>query len=104
MIKFTQTYRIISFFAFALWLLCSGVAMGQNSKTKLTNEKKQLEKEIAEQKRMLEITKKNKTASLKDIQLITNQIKKQEQLIAIINDEISSLDHDIAENTKELET
>ena len=104
MVKFTQIYRIVSFFAFAIWLLYSGAVMGQNSTTKLANEKKQLEKEIAEQKRILETTKKNKTASLKDIQLITNQIKKQEQLIGVINDEISSLDHDIEENTKELET
>lgn len=102
MVKFTQMYRIVSLLAFALWLLYSGAVMGQNTKTKLTNEKQQLEKEIAQQKKLLEATKKDKTASLKDIQLITNQIKKQEQLIQVINDEMSSLDHDIEENTKEL--
>lgn len=103
MVKSIKIYRIFSFFAFALWLLLSGAAMGQNTKTKLANEKKQIEEEIAEQKKLLEATKKNKTASLRDIQLITNQIKKQEQLIEVINDEISSLDNDIEENTKELE-
>ena len=102
MVKFTQMYRIVYCLAFALWLLFSGAAMGQNTKTKLTNEKQQLEKEIAQQKKLLEATKKDKTASLKDIQLITNQIKRQEQLIRVINDEMSSLDHDIEENTKEL--
>jgi septal ring factor EnvC (AmiA/AmiB activator) len=61
-----------------------------------------LEKEIAEQKRLLETTKKNKTASLQDIQLITSQIRKQEQLIQVISDEILSLDNEIEENSKEL--
>jgi septal ring factor EnvC (AmiA/AmiB activator) len=87
---------------FVLWLLLSNTAIGQNTKTQLASEKKQIEEEIAEQKKLLEATKKNKTASLRDIQLITNQIKKQEQLIEVINDEISSLNHDIEENTKEL--
>ena len=96
----TYKYRIVLFFALAILLL--NVAIGQDNQSKLTNEKKQLEKEIAQQKKLLETTKKSKTASLRDIQLITNQIKKQEQLIRVINDEVLSLEHNIEENTKEL--
>ena len=77
---------------------------GQNTQANLNNEKKKLENEIKEQKRLLEITKNNKTASLREIQLITNQIKQQEKLIQIINDEILSLDHEIDVNTEELNT
>jgi septal ring factor EnvC (AmiA/AmiB activator) len=77
--------------------------VGQNSKNKLGEEKKRLENEIKEQKRLLDITKKNKTVSLHEIQLITSQIKKQENLIQVINDEILSLDYEIEENTKELD-
>ena len=96
----TYKYRIVLFFALAILLL--NAAIGQDNQSKLTNEKKQLEKEIAQQKKLLETTKKSKTASLRDIQLITNQIKKQEQLIRVINDEVLSLEHNIEENTKEL--
>jgi septal ring factor EnvC (AmiA/AmiB activator) len=76
--------------------------MGQDSRAALNSEKKQLEKEIAEQKKLLESTKKNKAASLREIELIKNQIRKQEKLILTINAEIQSLDNEIVENTKEL--
>ena len=97
----THIYRVILFFALVIFSL-NGV-VGQNNKTKLSNEKKQLEKEIAQQKKLLETTKKNQTASLRDVQLITKQIKKQEQLIEVINDEMLAIDHDIEENSKELD-
>jgi septal ring factor EnvC (AmiA/AmiB activator) len=83
-------------------LFSSYFVVGQNTKAKLGDEKKKLENEIKEQKRLLEITKKNKTVSLQEIQLITSQIKKQENLIRVINDEILSLDYEIEENVKEL--
>ena len=97
----THKYRIILFFALTMLLL--NAVVGQDNKSKLTNEKKQLEKEIAQQKKLLETTQKSKTTSLRDIQLITNQIKKQEQLIQVIDDEVLSLEHNIEENTKELD-
>jgi septal ring factor EnvC (AmiA/AmiB activator) len=78
------------------------LAMGQDSRTALNSEKKQIEKEIAEQKKLLESTKKNKAASLREVELIKNQIKKQEKLIQTINEEIHTLDNQIFENTKEL--
>ena len=80
------------------------LAIGQDSRTTLNSEKKQLEKEIAEQKKLLQTTQKNKAASLREIELIKNQIKKQEKLIQAINNEISALDNQIEENTKELES
>jgi septal ring factor EnvC (AmiA/AmiB activator) len=102
-VKNNQTYRYFFFFVGIIILSFTNIAVGQNTKNKLSEEKKKLENEIKEQKRLLEITKKNKTASLHEIQLITSQIRKQEQLIQVINDEILSLDHDIDENMKELE-
>ncbi|MDR1878175.1 MAG: peptidoglycan DD-metalloendopeptidase family protein [Bacteroidales bacterium] len=98
----SRIYRFVFFFACLCLVFFSNEISAQNTKTKLSNEKKQLEKEIAEQKRLLETTKKNKTASLQDIQLITSQIRKQEQLIQVISDEILSLDNEIEENSKEL--
>lgn len=99
--KGVSAYRFLLFtFCFILFLSVSG----QNTKENLDNEKKKLEQEIKEQKQLLEITKNNKTTSLREIQLITNQIKKQEKLIQIINDEMLSLDREIETNTQELNT
>lgn len=74
----------------------------QTTKSSLSNEKKQLEKELAQQKKLLEETRKSKTTSLREIQLITNQIKSREKLIQTINQEISNLDVEILTTTKEI--
>lgn len=74
----------------------------QTTKSSLSNEKKQLEKELAQQKKLLEETRKNKTTSLREIQLITNQIKSREKLIQTINQEISNLDVEIHSTTTEI--
>ena len=74
----------------------------QTCKEALTKEKKQLEKELAQQKKLLEETRRNKTASLREIQLITNQIKNREKLIQTINEELSYIDVEIEEVTKEI--
>lgn len=102
--KTKMMYRFVFLFLCVFGFSFSGSLNGQTNQSKLSNEKKQIEKEIAEQKRLLELTQKNKTASLQDIQLITNQIRKQEQLIRIINDEMLSLSFEIEENTQELYT
>jgi len=79
------------------------LAIGQDSRATLNSEKRQLEKEIAEQRKLLQATQKNRAVSLREIELIKNQIRKQEKLIQTINDEIHFLDNQIAENTKELD-
>ena len=99
-----QVYRFISCFAVLILLSFSCFVFGQNTKSNLNDEKKKLEKEIKEQERLLEVTKKDKTASLREIQLITNQIKQQEKLIQLINDELLSLDREIELNANELNT
>jgi len=101
MFKLKNKYHFL-FFVFCFLLFVS--VSGQNTKASLNEEKKKLEKEIKEQKQLLEITKSNKTASLREIQLITNQIKKQEKLIQVINDEILSLDNEIEGNIQQLNT
>lgn len=80
----------------------SGVATGQSKKAELTNEKKKLEQEIAQQRALLKQTQKSKKASLREVQLISSQVKKQEKLIATINGEISAIDGEIEANTQEI--
>ena len=75
---------------------------GQNKKAELTNEKKKLEQEIAQQRALLKKTQKNKNASLREIQLISSQVKKQEKLIATINGEINCIEGEIEANSKEI--
>ena len=75
---------------------------GQNKKAELTNEKKKLEQEIAQQRALLKQTQKNRKASLREMQLISSQVKKQEKLIATINGEISCIEGDIASNSQEI--
>ena len=101
---FNLKNRISVLFFLLIALFYTALAIGQESRTALNSEKKQLEKEIAEQKKQLQTTQKNKAASLREIELIKNQIRKQEKLIQVINDEIHSLDNQIIENTKELQT
>jgi septal ring factor EnvC (AmiA/AmiB activator) len=93
----------------AYFLLAACITIGSNtlvfsqtSKTALTNEKKQLEKELAQQKKLLAETRKSKTASLREIQLLTNQIRNREKLIQTINQELSNIDVEIQETTKEI--
>jgi len=99
MVNNSQIYRVISVWTVVIMLSFSCFVSGQNTRANLNDEKKKLENEIKEQKRLLEVTKNNKTTSLREIQLITNQIKQQEKLIGLINDEILSLDHEIELNT-----
>lgn len=76
-------------------------AFGQ-SKAALTSEKKKLEQEIAAQKKLLAATQKSKNHSLREIQLINNQIKNQEKLISTINTEIDGLNEQISNKEQEL--
>ena len=80
----------------------SGVVTGQSKKAELTSEKKKLEQEIAQQRALLKQTQKSKKASLREVQLISSQVKKQEKLIATINGEITAIDGEIEANVQEI--
>ncbi len=97
-------YILYFFLVICISIGSSNIVYSQTNKIALTEEKKQLEKELAEQKKLLEETRKNKKASLREIQLITNQIKKQEQLIQNINQELAGLDVEIQATTQEIVT
>lgn len=96
-----MAYRNITFFGIILCFFSLITPIyGQSKKAALTNEKKQLEKEIKQQRNLLQQTQKNKKASLREIQLISSQVKKQEKLIHTIHNEIDNLDTAIEANTK----
>jgi septal ring factor EnvC (AmiA/AmiB activator) len=94
--------RIKYVFAVLIVLFCLPNVFPQNNKAKLTDEKKQLERSITQQKNLLATTQKKKNASLREIELIKSQITKQERLIAIINEELNMLDNRIKTVNEEL--
>lgn len=95
-----QRIRIIGIII--CFLSISAFSYGQTKKAELTNEKKKLEQEIAQQRALLKQTQKSKKASLREVQLITSQVKKQEKLIATIHGEIEAIDGEIEANTQEI--
>lgn len=95
-----QNIRIIGIII--CFLGVSVYTSGQSKKTELTREKKKLEQEIAQQRALLKKTQNTKKASLREIQLINSQVKKQERLIAAINGEIAGLEGEIQQNTQEI--
>lgn len=74
----------------------------QESKTKLETKKKQLEEEIAYNKKLLEETRKNKNISVNQLNLIRSQIAKRESLLDEINLGIDSLNQVIRNNDEML--
>lgn len=74
----------------------------QATKASLTAEKKKIEKELAEQKKALWEVQKNKKTSLREVQILSNQIRKQEQLIQTMSTELSCLDVEINTISQEI--
>ncbi|MEI8204646.1 MAG: peptidoglycan DD-metalloendopeptidase family protein, partial [Bacteroidota bacterium] len=84
-------------------LLCPLNSYSQDKKAKLQQTKKEIEKEIEYTTKLLAETKKNKQASLNQINLLKNQIKKREELIDNINSELDELDGEINTHQHEIE-
>ncbi len=101
MCRYIKKYTFLRLF-FILFAVNHSFVFSQITKDNLTNERKKIENELIQQKKILAETTKNKKASLREIQLLTNQIKKQEQLIQTITSELSCLDVEIEETTNEI--
>lgn len=83
---------IFMFFVFLL----SMVSFGQD-KQKLKTQISQLEKEIAYTNTLIEETQKNKDVSIIQIKLLDQQIKKQENLLKKLRQEIQRVDQEISQ-------
>lgn len=106
--RHTDSYhRILGFLSLLVFCTMVGVLMPfaqnrQESKTKLETKKKQLEEEIAYNKKLLEETRKNKNISVNQLNLIRSQIAKRESLLDEINLGIDSLNQVIRNNDEML--
>lgn len=76
-------------------------AFGQE-KEELKAEKEKIEQEIQYTNKLLNLTKKDKKASLNQLVILNNKINRREELIATINTEIDVLERKIQRNTNEI--
>lgn len=74
----------------------------QDKKAQLQNNKKKLEQEIALTNKMLSETRKNRETSIHQLNLITFQVKKREELIRAMNNEVAEIDKEINNYTTEI--
>ncbi len=101
---------ISKFSIFLFFLIFSGIQLyfplnsySQDKKAKLQQTKKQIEKEIEYTTKLLSETKKNKQASINQINILKNQIQKREELINNINSELDELDGEIHNHLQEID-
>ena len=88
---------IVGFLVFLFFSFIPGT-YGQETKEKLNQNRQKLESEIEYTSKLLDQTTKNKETSLRDLQLISSQIKKREALINTISKEIGEVDRKIRED------
>ncbi len=89
-----------------LWCLAllNAVPCSAQKQTKkdLENKKKQLQNEIEYTNQLLAETKKNKKHSLSQLIALNEKIKKREELIAVVNDQIGGLNRQISQNNESI--
>jgi septal ring factor EnvC (AmiA/AmiB activator) len=83
-------------------LLGSGVAQTQ-SKNTLENNKKKIEREIAQTSELLEQTRKSKKCSVKELELLNKNISNRQKIVTELNKEITSTDGKIRKHSTAVE-
>jgi murein hydrolase activator len=91
------------FFMVIMLMVFYPLAQTQQTKDRLLDKKKHIEEEIAYYKKLIEETKKTKSISLNQLVLLKNQIAIRENLIGVINFEVSELENKITENMVEVQ-
>jgi len=86
----------------ALMLLPAISTAQSGQKDKLRLEKEKLEREISENNRLLQQTRKAQSSSAQEAVLLQNQIRAREQLIRAINNETQYLEQQIRKNQQEV--
>ncbi len=84
-------------------ILLTQLSYAQTKKTKLQKNKMKIEQEIQFTNKILKQTKKNKQISLNQLVILKNRIKKREELITNINQEITVIVNEISITEKNIE-
>ena len=93
----------ILFVVFLFFFSSMGSFAQSQSKKDLENKKKELQKEIDYQNKLLDEVKKNKNRSMVQLAILNNKIVKQQSLIALLNSEIETLGKNINETRKNIQ-
>jgi len=85
------------FLSFCLVFIFPVSLIGQDKKSDLQNEKKQIESEIAYTNQLLSATRANKKSSMDVLAILQQKIRQRERLINTIKAQLVLTDHEIAE-------
>ncbi len=93
--------------AWKIIILCTFLSVGfhssgQKTKEELSNSRKKLEEEIQYTTKLLDKTTKTKETSLRDLKLLSSQIKKREALISNISQEIGVANRQIQADNRQI--
>lgn len=92
----SRCIRLTTYFLCGLTLLLLGSnTFGQTPKDKLQRKKKNLEQEINETNKLLKETERNKSLTINQLNLINEQINKQQALLQTINDDVERIELEI---------
>lgn len=80
-----------------LGILCTGNLYAQNKKQELEEKKRQLQKEIEYKNKLLDEVKSSKNKSMAQLAILNNKIQDQENLINILNNEVTVLNTQIVD-------
>lgn len=97
--------RTVVWMYFLIAIMAAGVVQAQQNKekSKLENNKKELEEEITLTTKLLNETKKTRQKSVNQVVILNNQIKKREQLIGAISGQVDEIHGQISTNQSSVE-
>jgi septal ring factor EnvC (AmiA/AmiB activator) len=86
---------------YLLLLLVVGLVGSGNAQTKTTleNNKKKIEREIAQTSELLEKTRKNKKSSIRELELLNNNISNRQKIVVELDKEITSTNEKIQKHS-----
>jgi septal ring factor EnvC (AmiA/AmiB activator) len=93
--------KLICLFFFSLYLILPD-AMSQTAKEALEQQKKRLESEIQYTQKLLDQNRKDKVSNENQVNLLNKQISSQQNLIALVNQEVNQINIEIRRTEKEL--
>ena len=93
--------RIFLFILFCL-ISCSVVAQQPSSRTDLEKQRQSIMESIKMTQDQLEITRKNKTASLSELRALQSKLSERQKLINNINQEIGAINRNIQHSSNEI--
>ncbi len=94
--------KIVNNFLLLVFLLFSGLSLGQTSAEKLKKDQEILLRKIATTKLLLDKTKSNSEASLTELKLIDNQVRFREELVQNFDKQVRNADYILEQKDQQI--